>query len=64
MTRLEQRLSRLEARQGPVIARTTIDVSKLSTGLLLRLKGCGFDLSKISAVDLAELESARLDQKW
>ena len=61
--RLVRRLAKLETLQGAKAEAPTIDVSRLSDGLLLRILTSRDDLSGLSEDDLAELEAARIDKK-
>lgn len=61
--RLERRLLKLEAMQGASAEAPTIDPSRLSSDLILRVLEARDDLSALSDADLAELEAARINKK-
>ena len=61
--RLERRLVKLEAANGGKIEAPTIDPSRLSYGLLIRLFSDPDDLSGLSDADIAELKTAGINVK-
>lgn len=61
--RIKRRLAKLEAAHGAKAEAPTIDPSRLSSDLLLRLLASPDDLSGLSDDDLSELDAARIDTK-